>query len=632
MSLIKQLWIAIILLVVVAFGGSFIISMLMSKNYLEQQLQTKNIDNATALALSMSQMQKDPVTIELLLTAQFDSGHYQSIRLLDPTGKVMVERQSDDNASVVPQWFKRLVAIEVTPGFAQVQDGWKQYGKIQLTSDTRFAYEDLWHGSQKLLWLSLGISLISGFLGSLLLRKILRPLDEVVKQAEAISERRFISTPEPKTMEFKLVVKAMNQLSGRIRNILDEEALRLEKLRRTANYDQASGLMNRDYFFSRVNNFVANEETFSEGVLVVTHLTGLAKIDQMLGHAETDSLLRQLGNALEAFANDNPHCMVGRLSGTDFAVFCGTPGNSYEFASQIKKLVTKAVGLHPVYPEFPQHTVAVAGKFKKTDTTEELYTLITRVLDEVISGEGEELHVIDEEDIVNQQDSDEEEWRRLLTAALNAERLKLAHYPVLNCKGKMIHQESPARLQLREDGAWLSAGEFIYWASRLNLVAGIDKLMVKAAIDELKQGKEAIGLNISTRAICNTDFVEYVHDLLDRHSEIAGRLWLEVPEEGAFEHLKEFRAFCAQLRPLGCKIGLEHVGTYVSRLGELHDLGLDFIKIDASVIRNIDKNTGNQIFLRGLCLIAHSIGLLAIAEGVQSNEEKPACRSWVSTA
>ena len=53
----------------------------------------------------------------------------------------------------------------------------------------------------------------------------------------------------------------------------------------------------------------------------------------------------------------------------------------------------------------------------------------------------------------------------------------------------------------------------------------------------------------------------------------------------------------------------------------MHDLSLDYIKIDASLIRGIDSNTGNQAFLKGLCLIAHSIGLITIAEGVYTDRE-----------
>ena len=93
MSLIKQLWIAIALVMTFAFGGSMVVSVLSARHYLEQQLQVKNIDNATSLALSLSQLPKDPVTVELQVAAQFDVGHYRFIRIVSPTGETLVERK-----------------------------------------------------------------------------------------------------------------------------------------------------------------------------------------------------------------------------------------------------------------------------------------------------------------------------------------------------------------------------------------------------------------------------------------------------------------------------------------------------------------------------------------------------------
>jgi EAL domain-containing protein (putative c-di-GMP-specific phosphodiesterase class I) len=121
--------------------------------------------------------------------------------------------------------------------------------------------------------------------------------------------------------------------------------------------------------------------------------------------------------------------------------------------------------------------------------------------------------------------------------------------------------------------------------------------------------------------MCNPDYLAYICKLLKRHPEAANRLWLEVSEDGAFNNLSQFREFCALIKPLGCKLGVEHVGTQIGRLGDLHDLNLDYIKIDASIIRGIDHNTGNKAFLKGICLIAHSIGLITIAEGVQTELE-----------
>jgi EAL domain-containing protein (putative c-di-GMP-specific phosphodiesterase class I) len=66
---------------------------------------------------------------------------------------------------------------------------------------------------------------------------------------------------------------------------------------------------------------------------------------------------------------------------------------------------------------------------------------------------------------------------------------------------------------------------------------------------------------------------------------------------------------------------LEHFGHRFSQIGQLHDLGLDYLKVDASFVRGIDSNAGNSAFLKGLCSIAHNIGLQVLAEGVSTTEE-----------
>lgn len=619
MSLIKQLWVSVVLLMVLAFGASFIISLISSKNYLVKELQNKNIDNANSLALSMSQMEKDMVNLELLLSAQFDSGHYQLILLSDPTGKVLVERKSDNKTADVPDWFEKLVPINVLPGYAQVNDGWNQFGTIKLETNTKFAYRDLWEGGRALLIASLVVSLISGYIGSLVLRRILSPLNSVVDQAEALGERRFITTNEPKTTEFKALVKAMNTLSYRIKTMLEEESSRLEKLRVDANYDSATRLMNREYFFNRMGGYIANEESFSGGVLVISRIANLTEIDQTIGKEETDGMLKRVGEALDAFSKEGAGTIVGRLSGRDIGVFIGENINAFNFASKINGLILNAGSLKAPAPQLQLTTVC--SQLKRDDTAEDLYGKVSNIINELVSNNASALHVISEDEIAKRQDKNEDEWRTLLTNALKAKRIKLAQYPVINKKKKIIHQECPVRLQLQPDGPWVSAGEFISWASRLNLVNQIDLMVVECALDTIANKGEDIGLNISSNAMTNANFMQSMQAMIADQPAVAKHLWLEVPERGVFEHLEAFRAFCNVLKPLGCKIGIEHVGAYVSRLGELHDLGIDYIKVDVSIISGIDKNTGNQAFVRGLCLIAHSIGLIAIAEGVQTAEE-----------
>ena len=94
MSMYRQLWLAIITSTLLALLGSLLASTLSARAYLSEQLSMKNADNAAALALSLSQKNPDAVAVELAVSALFDSGHYELIRVTDPFGKTMVERRA----------------------------------------------------------------------------------------------------------------------------------------------------------------------------------------------------------------------------------------------------------------------------------------------------------------------------------------------------------------------------------------------------------------------------------------------------------------------------------------------------------------------------------------------------------
>ena len=619
MSLIKQLWLAIVIILSLAFAGAFILNTVASKHYFEQQLQAKNDDNATTLALSMTQLKKDPVELNLLLSAQFDAGHYRYIGLVDPTGKVISERINNTSKTKAPEWFVKLIPLKLQPGLAEIQDGWSQFGTLKIESDSNFAYDKLWDNTLlSAIWVLL-IGLIGGLACGEILKKILRPLNDVVDQAVSIGENRFITINEPKTKEFKAVVNAMNTLSSRVKKTVNEESARLDQLRLENNYDHITGLMNHDYFTKNLDANISHEEYFHEGALIVSRLTNLATIDQKLGYKETNTMLKVIGDTLQSACDQQSGLSVGRLNGTDFAVFSNQPVDNYSFGNQIKKLLEKINGTND--ESITVNFATVVTRVTNTDTARKIVTLSSKLLDEIGTDQSNALHVINPGDLDQYQDSQENEWLSLLTSALDNRRIKLESYPVINQAGDLMHFESPVRLQLKPDGKWFCAGEFITWATRLNLMARLDELVFETAVDSLNNGAQAIGLNLSASAICNPSFIGKIVSTIGSQPHVADKLYFEIPEQDAFDHLPEFHHFCKQIRNLGCKIGIEHVSTRISRLGELHDIGLHYIKIDASVIRDIDSSDANKTLLRGLCMIAHSIGVIAIAEGVHTKNE-----------
>jgi EAL domain-containing protein (putative c-di-GMP-specific phosphodiesterase class I)/GGDEF domain-containing protein len=618
MSLIKQLWLAILFTVTLASTGSFVLSTLSSKNYLEEQLQTKNVDNVTSLALSMSQMKKDSVTLDLLLSAQFDSGHYRYIGLFDPNGKLISERVNANSQTKAPKWFTKLIPIRVQAGVADVQDGWQQYGSLALESDVNFAYDKLWDATLLIaLWTFL-IGLLACYAGEKILHKILSPLDDVVNQAKAIGENRFITTPEPKTLEFKAVVREMNNLSNRIKTTVTKESSRLEELHYKINYDDVTGLMNRDYFINTMEAKLTQDE-YDEGALVIFRLSNLAQLDETMGYPQANALIRKISNALESQCEENSSLISGRLSGTELAVFCRKTTDEFALANQLKDVLTKAAKIDN--SDLSVRFLVVTTKARKMDETAPLFKMLEFILNLSSLSDENYLRVINASSIAATENNYLVEWKTLLNDALAKKRIKLEHYPVITTEGTLIHNESPVRLQLEPNGKWHCAGEFINWAIQLDLIKAIDELVLEAAVLLLAQSGNPLCLNVSASAMRDRKYIQKAAKLIKLHLQQPNLLSFEVSEVAVFDHLSDFKHFCSKLKAAGCHVGVEHVSLRISRLGELHDIGLDYIKFDASIVRSININETNKTLLRGLCMVAHSIGVQAIAEGVSNQEE-----------
>jgi diguanylate cyclase (GGDEF)-like protein len=618
MTLTKQLWIAVVAIMTLAFGISFLISAWSAKSYLEDQLRLKNIDNANSLALSMSQIEKDPVLIELLLSAQFDVGHYQSIKLTSPSGKVMVEQNSDAGTDKVPGWFVSLIPLHTEPGIAQVQDGWRQYGTLTVISHNGFAYQALWQGNRRLLGWFLASALLCGVIGTLILRAITRPLGEVVKQAEAIGARRFITTTEPRTWEFRSVVRAMNALSGQVRSMLEEESARLEQLRRDAQHDALTGLLNREHFLKKVQYALEDENSAATGALFILRLPDLVKLNKELGRETTDTLLKRVAGALQESCPDEA-CLIGRLNGADFAVLAPDVDSADELARQISARTLLSINDPSAATE---HAVLLgAAVYRHGDAVSQVLSRADMALSRAEQEGGSAVEMGELNIEWKPAASLVAAWQVLIETALNLKRVQFATYPVLNGQGELIHYEAPARMQIIQSSLWMSAQEFMPWASRLGLTERIDEAVFDYALGWLETNEGPVCINVSAQSVCDPVLTGRYYHALKHKLPLAQKLWIDIPEFVAYRHAREFRVFCDTLKSLGCKIGLEHVGNQICHIGELYDVGLDYLKIDSAIIRDIDQSLGNQTFLRGVCTIAHTMGMMTIAEGVLNQRE-----------
>lgn len=96
MSLIRQIWLLLALVVGVAFAGGFGLSVVTARDYLADQISFKDNDAAQSIALALGQQKGDRAGMEAVLASQFDTGHYASMRLLGPDGAPLVQRSAGE--------------------------------------------------------------------------------------------------------------------------------------------------------------------------------------------------------------------------------------------------------------------------------------------------------------------------------------------------------------------------------------------------------------------------------------------------------------------------------------------------------------------------------------------------------
>jgi EAL domain-containing protein (putative c-di-GMP-specific phosphodiesterase class I) len=609
MSLIRQIRLLLLGVVLLAIAGAVTVNVLSARDTLQTQLRLKNSDNAQSLALALSQQRGDAQLMQLLMAAQFDTGFYRRVRLVGADGKVAFERHADSTPGAAPRWFARLVTVESEPGVAQVSDGWRSLGTLEVVSHASFAHDHLWHGALRAVgWMAV-LGVLAALVAGAAVQRIRRPLDAAVDQAQALVEGRYVTVEEPKVPELKRLTGAMNGMVQRMRALFESQAAQLETLRRQAHCDALTGLAHRAHFMERLHALLRREDGADDGGLVLVRLSDPAALNLALGRETTDRALLAIAHALEAYPERVPDCFVGRLNGSDFALVLPMAGMAAETASSVAAALR--AGLAAFGPRVQVHVGGV--EIERGMTVGALMALADRAL---ACAESRGPFAVEVSANGAVAAGGEGVWRAQIGAALAQRRARLVEYPVVDRQGRLSHLECPLRLQLETDGEFEPAARWLPLATRARLTAQVDIHAVELALEALERDDRPRGVNIAAASLADGAFAPHLRNLLHDRPRLAQRLWLEVGESAAVEHFGVVQEFGRLLRPLGVRFGLEHAGQRLGLLERLFELGLDYVKLDAALCAGVAANAAAREFVRTSVALLHALSVQVQAEGV----------------
>ncbi|WP_339536143.1 cyclic di-GMP receptor LapD [Pseudomonas hunanensis] len=625
MSLFKQLLLAICLFLVVAFSGSFMVSLESSRSQYVNQLRSHAQDAATALALSLTPNIDDPAMVELMVSSIFDSGYYASIKVVDlGSNAVLVERHAEPDPGGVPLWFVRLIGLEAAGGDAIVSRGWQQAARVEVISHPMFAIAKLWQSALGSLGWLLLCGAASAVLGALLLRRQLRPLDYMVEQSHAIARREFLSLPElPRTPELRRVVQAMNQMVEKLKALFTEQAERSERLRAESYQDSLTGLSNRRYFEMQLNTRVSNLEDARAGYLLLLRVQGLAGLNARLGGQRTDQLLQAVGEQLRRTCASYPETndLISRSRGGEFAVLA--PGMVHEEAVQLAQALEATLqSLHETGASDIDPVACIGlAPFSPGDSPQALLKLADEALARA-ENQPTPGWVCLEQGVAAVAADSQHDWHERLDQAFINGHFELFFQPVMDCASmqRVLHHKVISRLRDGQ-GEALPAGRFLPWLERFGWMPRLDVLVLEKVLAHLRGHDQVLALNLSAATLADPKALQRVFELLGQNAALGPRLVFEIGEEQLPEQVA-LEQLTRRLHGLGFGLALQRFGGRFSMIGNLAHLGLAYLKIDGSYIRNIDHEQHKRLFIEAIQRAAHSIDLPLIAERVETEGER----------
>ncbi|HEX5330744.1 bifunctional diguanylate cyclase/phosphodiesterase [Sulfuricurvum sp.] len=392
-----------------------------------------------------------------------------------------------------------------------------------------------------------------------------------------------------------------------------------QKLTHQLHTDHLTSLPNR-------NALIRDIDTKRFYALILLNIDNFKEINDFYGHAIGDEALLALTHSIKDAISDYPMYLY-KMPSDEYAIALYEPMSSTQLetarVSIAQHLQSQYYDLHgaSIYMTLTMGMdIALREKNKSVDLllnadmalkTAKKRHLSYQLYDETMQVKQEYQHNI--------------LWNKKLKEAIEAKRFTLYYQPIFDTKtGAIVEYEALIRM-IDSNGAIVSPGYFLPAARQSRLYPLLSQFVIEEVFKMLETTSNTYSINLSVDDIIDKPTKEFLIQKL-QHSEHSNRLIFELLESEGIENYQEVSAFIAEVKQLGCRIAIDDFGTGYSNFAHILRLDVDILKIDGSLIRNIDSDTNAQTILLAVVEFSKHLGLKTIAEFVHSEAVYTKCK------
>ncbi|MEH1864248.1 MAG: EAL domain-containing protein [Nostoc sp.] len=445
------------------------------------------------------------------------------------------------------------------------------------------------------------------------------------------------------------ILKLNVELEHRVTERTDELEKALQKLQKEINsrqklqsklldialHDSLTGLPNRVLFMRRLDNALnrAKQEASYQFAVLFLDCDRFKVVNDSLGHLVGDELLISIARRLQACLI--PIDTLARLGGDEFGILLENITDiniAIQVADRILKQLSLAFKLSR-YEVFMNASIGISWGNKDYDRPEYLLRDADTAMYRAKAQGRAKYHVFNP--AMHQEAIQLLELENDLRRAVARQEFLVYYQPIVSLiTGRISGFEALVRWQHPIRGL-VPPTDFIPVAEETGLINAINTWVLQSACNQLSIWQHqpvtpeplTISVNLSARLFLQPNFVEQIDKIIYETKINPKYLELEITESVIMENTNAIKIIFQQLKQRNIKLIMDDFGTGYSSLSYLHSFPLNALKIDKSFVKRMQDNKENMGLVPAMIGIANSMGMSAIAEGVETEEQLAQLRS-----
>ena len=417
---------------------------------------------------------------------------------------------------------------------------------------------------------------------------------------------------------YKIEVKSEDEL-GKLATAFNEMSKSIKDLNQNLHKkiytDELTGLANR-------TSFIKDTSKKQNYIIYLCDIDFFKNINDYYGTEAGNFVLKSFAKVLSSFADKNS-MRVYRLGSDEFVLLEVKEFDINEVKSKIEAL----------------HKLIARTKYKKDALNIDISISITcgiaygyenllekadLALNEACSNKKDYL-VFDHKNNKIIQQKDYIYWRKKIHYAIKNDEFVPFFQPIIDIRNKEI-KKYESLIRMLDNGNIISPNLFLNVAKEAKLYPKLTRIMIKKTFKIFDTLDAKFSINISEIDIKDDTLVSYIITMLKKYN-VKGKLILEILESEEIADFETVLEFIDKLRPYGVMFAIDDFGSGYSNFVYLSKFKPDFIKIDGSLIKNIDKDKDVYEIVKAIIRFAHILGSTIVAEYVQNEKTVEILRS-----